>query len=261
MSRIREQFEKQKKEGACGLLPFLTAGYPSMLQTSQYISALDRAGSCVIEIGVPFSDPIADGPVIQEANRYCCESGVTLEDVFGMIEEIREDIEAALVLLIYANTIEHYGVEAFYKRCKGVGVDGVIVPDIPIEELPTYEAIANDYNVDSIRLVAPTSHERIASIVKGAKGFIYCVSSMGTTGVRDEMHKDLEKMLETVKAYAKIPTAIGFGIHSAEQIKQLKKMTDGMIVGSAFVTLIKQYDEKVEEKIYNFAKTLRDACK
>lgn len=260
MNRIAKSFEKAKAEKRCAFIPFLTAGDPSLVATQRYIRALDDAGSSIIEIGIPFSDPVADGPTIQAANIRALEAGVKLVDIFNMVEALREEVAAALVFLTYANRIEHYGVEVFFEKCQQVGVDGVIIPDMPLEEIDAYEVIATQYGVDVIRLIAPTSKDRIEAIVKGAKGFLYCVSSMGVTGVRQEITTNLGEMLRPVQEVAKVPTAVGFGISTKEQIEAIKEHTEGIIVGSAIVKLIEQYGEEAEEKLHIFAKEMVEAC-
>lgn len=261
MSNIESAFSKSKDKGKKAFIPFVTAGDPSLEATEKFIYALEKAGSDIIEIGIPFSDPIADGPVIQRANIRAMQNDVTIGKVFDMITRIRENTKIPLVFLLYANTIYYYGIEEFFKKCQETGVDGIIVPDLPFEEKEEFDTFAADCEVDVISLVAPTSKERIKEIANKAKGFLYCVSSMGVTGTRDTIQTDLKSMFEYINEYCDIPTALGFGISTKDQVKDLKGYADGVIVGSAIVKLIEEYGEKAEAPLTCFAQEIIDELK
>lgn len=256
MSKIKEAFEKKKIEGHKAFIPFITAGDPDIEATEGFIYALEKAGSTIIEIGVPFSDPVADGPVIQAANLRAMAKGIHINKIFDMVERVRKNTQIPLVYLMYANTIYHYGIKAFFEKCKEVGIDGVIVPDVPVEEREEFDQYARANEVDFIALVAPTSKERTREICKGASGFLYCVSSLGVTGTRANIQTDLEQMFNEIKEYTAIPTALGFGISNKEQAEQLKVYADGIIIGSAIVKIIEKYGAESEEPLMDFAKEI-----
>ena len=256
MSNIEAAFKKQKEEGRKAFIPFITAGDPHLEATEQFIYALEEAGSTIIELGIPFSDPVADGPVIQRANLRAEASGFRIEGVFELVERVREKTGIPLVFLMYANTIYHYGAEAFFNRCKETGVDGIIIPDVPLEEKEEFGHFARAYEVDLIALVAPTSGERIKEICKTASGFLYCVSSLGVTGTRVSIETDLGTFFENIKAHCSIPTALGFGISTKEQAILLKEYADGIIVGSAIVKIIEEYGEVAAPYLTKFAREI-----
>ncbi len=259
MSNLQKAFDKAKQQGRKAFIPFITAGDPTLEATEKFIYALDKAGSDIIEIGIPFSDPIADGPVIQRANIRALKNHVTLTKVFDMVATLRRTTDVPLVFLLYANTIHYYGIERFFEKCQETRIDGIIVPDLPFEEKEEFNVYAADKGVDVISLVAPTSKQRIKEIAAQAKGFLYCVSSMGVTGTRDTIQTDLKSMFETINAYCTIPTALGFGISNKEQAKVLKDHADGVIVGSAIVKLIEAYGEEAEMPLLRFAEELMEA--
>lgn len=261
MSNIRKAFDKAKQEGRKVFIPFVTAGDPNLEATEEFIYALDEAGSDIIEIGIPFSDPIADGPVIQRANIRALENKVTINKVFDSVAKIREKTSVPLVFLLYANIIYYYGIEKFFEKCKETGVDGIIVPDLPFEEKEEFDNAALLGGVDIISLVAPTSKERIKEITKDARGFLYCVSSMGVTGMRDSIQTDLQTMFEYINEYCSIPTALGFGISSPQQAEALKEYADGVIVGSAIVKIIEEYQEEAKVPLISFAEKMQRALK
>ncbi|WP_069999593.1 tryptophan synthase subunit alpha [Cellulosilyticum sp. I15G10I2] len=261
MSKIQKAFEKVKQQGRKAFIPFVTAGDPSLEATERFIYTLEQTGSDIIEIGIPFSDPIADGPVIQRANVRALENNVTISRVFDMVTSIRKTTDVPLVFLLYANTIYYYGIESFFKKCQETGIDGVIIPDLPFEEREEFNVFASAQEVDVISLVAPTSKERIKEISKDAAGFLYCVSSMGVTGTRDNIQTDLKAMFETIDEYCNIPTALGFGISSADQAKAIKSYADGVIVGSAIVKIIEEHGEKAEEALTHFAQEMMRALR
>ena len=254
MSNIKSAFEKVKAEGHKAFIPFITAGDPHIGATEEFIYALEKAGSSIIEIGIPFSDPIADGPVIQAANLRAMANGIHINKIFDMVERVRKNTQIPLVYLMYANTIYYYGIQRFFEKCKEVGVDGVIVPDVPIEEKEEFDEFARANGVDFIALVAPTSKERTKEICEKASGFLYCVSSLGVTGTRESIQTNLTDMFTEIKKYTQIPTALGFRISNPEQAQTLKEYTDGIIVGSAMVKVIEQYGEESAEPLMKFAK-------
>lgn len=256
MSNIETAFNRKKQEGRKAFIPFMTAGDPHLEATEQFIYALEEAGSTIIELGIPFSDPVADGPVIQRANLRAMASEFKLEAVFEMVERVRERTQIPLVFLMYANTIHHYGIAAFFKRCEEAGVDGIIIPDVPLEEREEFECAAKAREVDLIALVAPTSGERIEAICHKATGFLYCVSSLGVTGTRETIETDLGSFFESIKTYCTIPTALGFGIATKEQATLLKEYADGIIVGSAIVKIIEEYGEAAAPYLIHFAREI-----
>ena len=254
MSNIKFAFEKAKSEGCKAFIPFITAGDPHIEATEEFIYALEKAGSTIIELGVPFSDPVADGPVIQEANLRAMANGIHINKIFDMVERVRKNTQIPLIYLMYANTIHYYGIQRFFEKCKAVGVDGVIVPDIPMEEREEFDAFARANDVDFIALVAPTSKGRTEVICEKASGFLYCASSLGVTGTRERIHTNLSEMFTEIKKYSIIPTALDFDISNPEQALEIKEYTDGIIVGSAMVKVIEQYGEESAESLMKLAK-------
>lgn len=236
MSNIRKAFEKGK-----AFIPFITAGDPSLEKTKEFILEMERAGADLIEVGIPFSDPIAEGIVIQEADIRALAAGTTTDKIFDMMRELREETQIPLVFMTYLNPVFHYGYEKFFSRCQEVGVDGIIIPDLPFEEKGELEEIAAVKGVDVISMIAPTSEERIQNIAKNARGFIYVVSSMGVTGMRSEIKTDLNALLSSIKKATDVPACVGFGIHSPEQAAEVARVADGVIVGSAIVKMAEQY--------------------
>ena len=236
MSNIRKAFEKGK-----AFIPFITAGDPSLEKTKEFILEMERAGADLIEVGIPFSDPIAEGIVIQEADIRALAAGTTTDKIFDMVRELREETQIPLVFMTYLNPVFHYGYEKFFSRCQEVGVDGIIIPDLPFEEKGELEEIAAVKGVDVISMIAPTSEERIQNIAKNARGFIYVVSSMGVTGMRSEIKTDLNALLSSIKKATDVPACVGFGIHSPEQAAEVARVADGVIVGSAIVKMAEQY--------------------
>lgn len=256
MSKIREAFENKK-----AFVGFLTAGDPSLEKTEEYIMEMERAGASLIEIGIPFSDPIAEGPVIQDANVRALSAlgGCNTDMVFAMVERVRAKVSVPLVFLTYLNPVFRYGYEAFCKRCKEVGIDGLIIPDMPYEERGELESVAEAYGVDLITLIAPTSRERIQMLAKNAKGYIYLVSSMGVTGVRSEITTDIAEMVEQIRAVSDTPIAVGFGISTPEQARMYSETADGVIVGSAIVKLIAAHGMDAGKPVYEYVKSMVDA--
>lgn len=257
MSRISETFENLKKQNKKALITFITAGDPNLLCTQKYILDMAQNGSDIIEIGIPFSDPIAEGPVIQRASERALQNNTNLDEIFSMVKNIREITQIPLVMMMYINSIYKYGAKLFFENCKKFGIDGVIVPDLPIEEKAEIEKDANQNNIDTIFLVCPTSKERIKEIAQQTKGFLYCVSSNGVTGVRKDFSTDFELFFSQINQYKKTPTAIGFGISTKEQAKYFSEFADGIIIGSAIVKIIEEEKENASPKIIEFVKDIK----
>ena len=245
--RITEAFANGK-----AFIPFVTCGDPSLEVTEQLVYAMEEAGADLIELGIPFSDPTAEGPVIQEANVRAFAGGVTTDKVFSMVEKIRKNTKIPMVFMTYANVVFSYGTERFIKKAAEIGMDGLILPDVPFEEKEEFDAVCKQYGLDLISLIAPTSHERIAMIAKEAEGFIYVVSSLGVTGVRDTITTDVGQIVDMIRQVTDVPTAVGFGINKPEQVHQYTQIADGAIVGSAIVRIVAQYGEQAGPKIYEY---------
>lgn len=256
MSKIRYAFEDGK-----AFIGFLTAGDPSKEKTSEFILAIEEAGADLVEIGIPFSDPTAEGVVIQDANIRALKNGMTTDGVFEIVEEVRKTSQIPLVFLTYLNPVFHYGYEPFFSKCQALGVDGIIIPDLPYEEKEELAPIANAYGVQVISLIAPTSRKRIELIAKEAEGFIYVVSSMGVTGVRSEIQTDIGTIISAIREVTNVPTAVGFGISTPKQAGEMAKLSDGAIVGSAIVKIIEQYGEEAKEPIFQYVKGMKEAVK
>ena len=236
MSNIQKAFENKK-----AFIPFITCGDPDLETTEALVCALEEAGASLIELGIPFSDPTAEGPVIQGANIRALSGGVTTDKIFQMVERIRRRTQIPLVFMTYANVVFSYGTERFIRRASQIGMDGMILPDVPFEEKEEFASVAEKYGLDLISLIAPTSLERIRNIAKEASGFVYCVSSLGVTGTRESITTDVKAMVDQVRANTSIPCAVGFGISTPEQAGQIGALCDGVIVGSAIVKLCGQY--------------------
>lgn len=256
MSKIENAF----KNGTA-FIGFLTAGDPNLEKTEEYILAMEEAGADLIEIGIPFSDPIAEGAVIQEANIRALSVGTTTDKVFDMVASVRKKTQIPLVFLTYLNPVFKYGYERFFAKCQESGIDGIIIPDMPYEEKGELLPIAKQNGVDVISMIAPTSEDRIKRIASEATGFIYVVSSMGVTGMRSEIKTDLASILQTVKAASNTPAAIGFGINTPEQAAHYGGMAEGVIVGSAIVKLIEKYGENAKEPLMQYVKLMKNALK
>lgn len=251
MSRIEKAFEKKK-----AFIGFVTAGDPTLDKTEEFVLQMEKAGADLIEIGIPFSDPIAEGTVIQEANVRALKHGCTTDQVFEMVDNLRKKTSIPLVFLTYLNPVFKYGYEKFCKRCQQVGIDGLIIPDLPYEEKGELTPSADEHGICLISMIAPTSKERIQKIAKEAKGFIYIVSSMGVTGVRNNIKTDISSIVKTIRQVTDTPLAVGFGIHTRAQVEEYEKIADGAIVGSAIVKIVGQYGENAGEPIYQFVKEL-----
>ena len=256
MSKIKNAFA-----GGKAFIAFLTAGDPSAEKTADYILAMEEAGADLIEIGIPFSDPTAEGPVIQEANIRAVSKGMTTDGVFGIVEEVRRKSQIPLVFLTYLNPVFHYGYEAFFEKCEELGVDGIIIPDLPYEEKGDLAEIAKIHGVDVISMIAPTSRQRIQMIAKEAKGFLYIVSSMGVTGVRNNIETDIPAIVSSIREVTDIPAAVGFGISTPDQAETMAAASDGAIVGSAIVKLIEKHKDHAEEALREYVKTMKAAVK
>jgi tryptophan synthase alpha chain len=251
MNRIEAAFAKKKT-----FIGFLTAGDPSLEKSLEYVLAMEQAGADIIEIGIPFSDPIAEGPVIQDANLRALRGGFTLPDAFTLVSRIRQVSQVPLLFLTYANPVFNYGYEAFCAKCQEVGLDGLIVPDMPYEENSELKGYARSHNLSLIPLIAPTSLHRIPTIAKDTDGYIYLVSSMGVTGMRSSFSSDLSHLIEEIRKVTDTPIAIGFGIHTRDQVQAYQALADGVIVGSGIVKIIEQYGENAKEPIIEFVKEL-----
>jgi tryptophan synthase alpha chain len=252
--KIQKAFQNGK-----AFIPFITAGDPSLEVTEQLVYEMEKAGADLIELGIPFSDPTAEGPVIQAANIRALSGGVTTDKVFEMVERIRKKSQVPLVFMTYANVVFSYGIERFVKRSAEVGMDGLILPDIPYEEKEEFDEVCRKYGLDLISLIAPTSHDRIRMVAKEAQGFMYCVSSLGVTGTRSEITTDVDAMVKLVKEVSDIPVAVGFGISNPETAKKMAEVSDGAIVGSAIVKLCAKYGEDCVGPVGDFVREMKMA--
>ena len=242
-------------------IPFITCGDPSLDVTEQLVYAMERAGADMIELGIPFSDPTAEGPVIQAASMRALKGGATTDRIFGMVERIRSRSQIPLIFMTYANVIYSYGPERFMERAKECGIYGVILPDVPYEEKAEFEGVCKANGIELISMIAPTSHDRIAAIARDAGGFVYCVSSLGVTGVRSEITTDIGAMVELVrKANPDIPVYIGFGISDTKTAREMAAVSDGVIVGSAIVKIIAEYGEKSIPEVEAFVRSMKEAA-
>lgn len=254
MSKTAEVFEKGKV-----FIPFVTCGDPSLEVTEELVYAMEEAGADLIELGIPFSDPTAEGPVIQAANLRALEGGVTTDHIFDMIRRIRKRTRIPLVFMTYANVVFSYGVKRFCETAAETGMDGLILPDVSFEEKEEFAKPCREAGLDFISLIAPTSHQRIARIAREAEGFVYCVSSMGVTGVRKEITTDIDQMIQLVKANRRIPCAVGFGISTSFQAKNIAGKSDGVIVGSAIVRLCQEYGKNCVPHVAAYVKKMKEA--
>lgn len=254
MSRIKELFTHKK-----AFIGFLTAGDPHVAKTKEYILAMEKAGVDLVEIGIPFSDPIAEGYVIERANERALKAGTTTDTIFEMVQELRKETSIPLVFLTYMNPIFVYGIEKFIGNCQLSGIDGLIVPDLPFEEKDELLQTTSTYGIDLITMVSPTSHKRIATIVQKATGFIYLVSSLGVTGIRNTITTNLEDIVTQIRKKSNCNIAVGFGISTPEQVATMGKIADGVIVGSAIVKIIEEYGDMAEQPIYEYICSMRKA--
>ena len=256
MSNIAQAF----KNGTA-FIGFVTGGDPCIEKTKEFVLEIFRAGADMVEIGIPFSDPIAEGPVIQEANIRALSAGTTVAKLFALVEELRAVTDKPLAFMTYLNPVFHYGYDAFFKRAAAAGLDGIIIPDLPYEEQGEVKQAASAHGIDLISLIAPTSETRIREIAQSASGFIYLVSSMGVTGVRGAITTDLASIVAAIRDVTAVPVAVGFGIHTPAQAAQMSRTADGVIVGSAIVKIIAEHGGEAGPRVYQYVKEMTEATK
>ncbi len=254
MSRIRDAFQNGK-----AFIPFITCGDPDLETTGAAVRAAVENGADLIELGIPFSDPTAEGPVIQGANLRALAGGVRTEQIFSFVRELRKDIQVPMVFMTYANVVFSYGADRFISTCRDVGIDGLILPDLPFEEKEEFLPLCHRYGVDLISLIAPTSMDRISMIAREAEGFLYIVSSLGVTGTRSEITTDLASIIKVVRENTDIPCAIGFGISTPAQAAAMAELADGVIVGSAIIKILEQYGKDAPPRIGDFVGSMKRA--
>lgn len=254
MSNIKTAFENGK-----AFIAFITCGDPDLDTTEKIIETMAENGVDMIELGIPFSDPTAEGPVIQAANLRGLAQGVTTDKVFDMIRRVRKRVSIPMVFMTYANVVFSYGTERFIKTAAEVGMSGLILPDVPYEEKAEFADVCKKYGLDLISLIAPTSDERIGMIASSAEGFVYCVSSLGVTGTRSEITSDIDSMIASVRENTDIPVAIGFGISNPEQAAQMAAKSDGIIIGSAIVKIIEKYGKDCVPYVKEFVESIAAA--
>ncbi|MCD8024812.1 MAG: tryptophan synthase subunit alpha [Candidatus Gastranaerophilales bacterium] len=253
-------FDKNVFKGKKAFIPFITAGYPTLNDTVSFILQMEKAGADMIEIGIPFSDPIAEGAVIQHASTAALKNGASLDKIFETTAKIRKQTDIPLVFMSYVNPLFKTGYENFFRKCDELNVRGVILPDVPFEEKADIEKYARPYDVDLISMIAPTSNDRIKMIAQASRGFIYVVSSLGVTGTRDEIKTDLGAITDIIKETTPVKTAIGFGINTPKQAEEMSKFSDGVIVGSAIIKIIDKYGSNAQEAIFNYVREMKNAC-
>ena len=256
MTKIADAFANGK-----AFIPFLTCGDPDLETTEKLIGAIAEAGADLIELGIPFSDPTAEGPVIQDANLRALSAGTTTDKIFDMVRRVRQTVSIPMVFMTYANVIFSYGADRFLKTAAEIGMNGIIVPDVPFEEKQEFEPLCQKYGLDQISMIAPTSHDRIRAIAEQANGFLYCVSSLGVTGTRTAITTNIGAMVKLVKEVKDIPCAVGFGISTPEQAETMCRQADGAIVGSAIVKLIAQYGRDSVQPVADHVRTMKTACR
>ncbi len=254
MSRIEEAFQKHK-----AFIAFITVGDPDLETTERVVHAAVENGADLIELGIPFSDPTAEGPVIMEADEVALKAGTTTDKVFELTKKLRETITVPMVYMTYANVVFSYGCEKFAQKAADAGIDGLILPDVPYEEKEEFTEVFDRYGLDLISMIAPTSEDRIAMIAKEAKGFIYMVSSLGVTGTRSEITTDISAMTDLVKKNSEVPCAVGFGISTPEQAARMAELSDGAIVGSAIIKIIAKYGKEAAGPVGEYVKEMADA--
>lgn len=256
MSNIPEAFKNGK-----AFIAFITCGDPDLETTAAAVRAAAENGADLIELGIPFSDPTAEGPVIQGANLRALNGGITTDRIFAFVKELRRDVKTPMVFMTYANVVFSYGAERFISACKDMGIDGLILPDLPFEEKEEFQPLCRQYGVDLVSLIAPTSKNRVAMIAKEAEGFIYIVSSLGVTGTRKEINTDLASIVRVVRENTDVPCAIGFGISTPEQARKMADISDGAIVGSAIIKLLEKYGRDAPEHVGEYVKRMKDALR
>lgn len=254
MSRIEEAFQNHK-----AFIAFITVGDPDLEITERVVHAVVENGADLIELGIPFSDPTAEGPVIMEADEVALKAGTTTDKVFELTKKLRKTITVPMVYMTYANVVFSYGCEKFAQKASDAGIDGLILPDVPYEEKEEFTEVFDRYGLDLISMIAPTSEDRIAMIAKEAKGFIYMVSSLGVTGTRSEITTDISAMTDLVKKNTEIPCAVGFGISTPEQAAKMAELSDGAIVGSAIIKIIAKYGKEAAGPVGEYVKEMADA--
>lgn len=254
MSNISKAFAKGK-----AFIPFITCGDPNLETTAKAVRAMAQNGADLIELGIPFSDPTAEGPVIQGANLRALSGGTTTDKVFSLVNELRKDVTVPMVFMTYANVVFSYSAEKFISTCSEIGIDGLILPDLPFEEKGEFQPLCDKYSVDLISLIAPTSHERIGMIASQAQGFIYVVSSLGVTGVRSRITTDIGSIVDVIRQNTNVPCAVGFGISTPEQAKHMAQLSDGAIVGSAIIKILEKHGRDSAEKVGEFVRAMKEA--
>ena len=256
MSKIHQAFENGK-----AFIAFITCGDPDLETTAAVVRAAAANGADLIELGIPFSDPTAEGPVIQGANLRALQGGVTTDKIFDLVRELREDVSIPMVFMTYANVVYSYGAERFIRTCREIGIDGLILPDVPFEEKEEFLPLCHQYGVDLVSLIAPTSENRIADIAAEAEGFLYIVSSLGVTGTRSEITTDLASIVSVVRRHSRIPCAVGFGISTPEQAWKMADVSDGAIVGSAIIKILEQYGRDAAPEVGKYVRSMKDALR
>ena len=256
MSNIAKAFENGK-----AFIPFITCGDPDLETTEKVVKEAVRAGADLIELGIPFSDPTAEGPVIQAASARALSAGTTTDKIFDMVAKLRNEVTIPLTFMTYANVVFSYGAERFISRCKKVGIDGLVLPDIPFEEKEEFLPYTKKYGVDLVSLIAPTSEDRISMIASEAEGYIYVVSSLGVTGVRSEINTDIGSIVKVIRENTDVPCAVGFGISKPEQAEKMAGLSDGAIVGSAIIRLLEKYGKDAAPYVGEYVKSMKDAVR
>ncbi|MDO5672911.1 MAG: tryptophan synthase subunit alpha [Actinomycetaceae bacterium] len=259
MSNTARAFARAQEAGSKAFIPYIPCGDPDLETTTAIVEACAHAGADLIELGIPFSDPIAEGPVIQEASARALAGGVTTDKIFDMVRDLRTRIDTPLAFMTYANVVYSYGVDRFLTTASAAGIDALILPDVPFEEKNEFAPNCRKVDIDFVSLIAPTSHDRITAIAKEAEGFIYCVSSMGVTGVRKEITTDVGAMVDLVRAATDTPVAIGFGISTPEQARDMAAVSDGVIVGSAIVRIIAEHGRTCVPAIKDYVRAMKAA--
>lgn len=254
MSKIAKAFENGK-----AFIPFIICGDPDLETTAKVVRAAAENGADLIELGIPFSDPTAEGPVIQGANIRALAGGVTTDKIFDLVHELRRDVKIPIVFMTYSNVVFSYGAERFMSKCKETEIDGIILPDLPFEEKEEFSDTARKYGIDIISLIAPTSENRISMIAKEAEGFIYIVSSLGVTGLRNEITTNIGDIVRVIHENSKVPCAVGFGISKPEQAKKMASVSDGAIVGSAIIKIIEKYGRDAAPYVGEYVKSMKEA--
>ncbi len=260
MSRIASAFTAADGSRKKAFIPFITCGDPTLDVTEEAVVAMAEAGADLIELGIPFSDPTAEGPVIQEANIRALAGGVTTDDAFALVARLRKrGVELPMVFMTYSNVLFSYGLERFAAAAAAAGIDGVILPDVPHEEKPEFAEPLAAEGLELVSLIAPTSHERVRAIASDAAGFVYCVSSLGVTGVRQTITTDIAGMVQLVREATDVPCAVGFGISTPQQAANMAAKSDGAIVGSAIVKILAQHGKDAVPYVADYVRSMAQA--